>query len=188
MAQKTDLTGKNLWIALGNPGPEYESTYHNAGRLAFDYLLPGVRFEPESRKRFEFAQTGGRTYVRLLAYMNESGPAAAAALKHFHASPGELLVFQDDSDLPLGSFRISCGIGAAGHHGIESLAASLKTKDFYRVRIGIRPPDKERTPASPRLRRAKAGEFVLRKISAAGHKELQSAFREIEKVIVKVEP
>ncbi len=187
MPKKIDLTGRNLWLALGNPGPEYEHTYHNAGRLAFDYLLPKAEFEPESRKRFEFARAGGRIYVRPLSYMNESGPAAAAALRHFQASARELLVFQDDSDLPLGSFRISCGSGAAGHHGIESLLASLKTRDFCRVRIGIRPRVPAGVPAEARSR-AKAGEFVLRKISAADRKKLQSVFREIEKVIVKEEP
>ncbi len=175
---------RRIWVALGTPHPDYEATYHNVGRLALAYFMPETaRFKTEPGGRFEFAKSKERIYVRPLTYMNESGPAVAAALKYFKLKPADILIFQDDSDLGLGSFKISCGSGAAGHHGVESLIRSFKTKEFCRVRIGIRPAD----PA-PELRRAKAGEFVLKKISAADKAKLQSVFRDTERVIVKEEP
>ncbi len=174
----------SIWAGLGNPGGEYEATYHNIGRRALEFFAgKDAEFRKAPGGLFEYAKEGGRIYVRTLSYMNESGPAIRSALKYFEREPGDLVVFHDDSDLPLGSFRISSGSGAAGHHGIESLIKSLKTRDFARVRIGIRPEEEAGLPAEARSKRAKAGEFVLKKISAGDRKKLQLVFSEMEKVM-----
>ena len=173
---------RDLWVGLGNPENEYEGTYHNVGRLAFDHFLKeeGASFRREPNGRFEYLRAPGRIYVRSLVFMNRSGEALRAALKYFRRTPQDLLVFQDDSDLYLGDFKVSCGRGAAGHHGLESAIQTLGTKDFCRVRIGIRPEAGRQRP--------KAEEFVLRRISRRDEKTLQSVFKAIEKLMVKEAP
>lgn len=182
MTSEKSWEGRDMWVGLGNPGPEYENTYHNVGRMALAYFLSDCcTFQAEPGHRFEYVREDERIYVQTLSYMNESGAPVAAALRYFRRTPRSLLVFQDDSDLPFGEFKISCGSGAAGHHGVESLIKNLKTKDFCRVRIGIRPKAQGQV-------RQKASEFVLRKLSAADKKGLQRTLGEIEKLIVKEKP
>jgi len=102
--------------------------------------------------------------------MNESGGFVKKMLRKKGVRPEALLVIHDDSDLNLGSFKLSFGRGSAGHKGAESVIRTLGTKDFWRLRIGIRPIVG---------RRKKAGEFVLKKISAKDKKTLESVFAEI---------
>lgn len=139
-------------IGLGNPDPKYENTYHNVGFLFLDFLGKGVK-------------SG--------VYMNESGKFVAKEIKKAGAKLGELLLVHDDSDIALGSYKFSFGRGAAGHHGVESVQAALKTKDFWRLRIGIRPPQEKI--------RQKAEKFVLKKISPADKKILDNVFEKAAK-------
>ncbi|MBI4085988.1 MAG: aminoacyl-tRNA hydrolase [Candidatus Liptonbacteria bacterium] len=195
-----ELSDIKLLIGLGNPEKAYENTYHNAGRLFADwllktlFLLPDAKFrKPTAPKNFEYLKTEYAVFARPLLFMNESGAAVQAALKFFNAGPEELLVIHDDSDIELGSYKISFGRGAGGHRGAESIIRKLKTKKFWRIRIGIRPPaaDKRRlkNDISENLRsnlresatRAKASEIVLKKISRADEKILDSTFRDIQK-------
>ena len=170
--------GHNFRIiaGLGNPGPEYKATYHNAGRLALDYLLRDAKpdFRAGRDKSFEYAKVGRSIYLRPLVFMNDSGRAVKAALNYFKLAPRELLVLQDDSDLPLGTWRLSSNRGDAGHHGVESLIAQLGRRDFARLRIGIRTREG-----------AKAEEFVLRRLTPMAQKKLYGVFETIEKVIEK---
>lgn len=167
-----------LLVGLGNPGEEYENTYHNVGLQALEHLRPAdCRFRPGGRGKFEYCKTrGGVVLVRPLTFMNESGAATAEALKYFRLKPAAMLVLHDDSDLPLGEWRTAFGRGAAGHHGVESIIRALGTKEFGRARIGVRE------------RPGKAGDFVLRRISPANKKKLQSVFGEMEKLMEKDNP
>ena len=79
------------------------------------------------------------------------------------------MIVQDDSDIYLGNYKLSFGRGAAGHHGVENIQATLKTKNFWRLRIGIRPPNEKL--------RQKSEKFVLKKITAADKKILEEVFR-----------
>lgn len=168
-------------IGLGNPGHEYERTYHNAGALSLSpmaaALAPGA--EPLEFKRykdsFEYASAGSITFVRPLVYMNESGLAVRDALKVLKASPEDIAVAHDDSDLTIGSFKIVRGGGAAGHKGILSIAAHIGTEDFLRIRIGIR--------AANETHRKKAGDFVLSTITPSDMKTLETAFEGIAKAL-----
>lgn len=167
-----------LLIGLGNPGQEYAGTYHNVGLQALENLCPAdCRFRPAGRGKFEYCKRrDGVILARPLTFMNESGLAAAAALKYFRLKPAEMLVLQDDSDLRLGEWRLAFDRGAAGHHGVESIVRAVGSKEFGRARIGIR------------YRPGKAGAFVLRPISPANQKKLQSVFGEMEKLIEKDRP
>lgn len=95
-------------------------------------------------------------FIKPKTFMNESGLAVKSVLKYFSARPSEVIIFHDDSDLPLGTIKISESSNLAGHRGLISVKTETKIVDFKRVRIGIRDP-KEKN-------RKKAEEFVLKNI------------------------
>ena len=148
-----------LIIGLGNPGKEYQNTYHNVGHLFVGYL--------------EEHPLAGIKSLRSDVFMNLSGNFVLRALKHNNAEPDELLIAHDDSDLPIGKYKIDYGRGSAGQKGVEDIQNALKTKDFWRLRIGIRPPQEKI--------RQKAGAFVLKKISSANKEVFVKLFEEITK-------
>ncbi len=150
----------HIIIGLGNPGVEYIHTYHNLGTLFLKELQNayGLSFKNHTSKVFKYAKNGSKIFVEPTVFMNDSGHAIQTALHYFKETPQHLLLAHDDSDLMLGNYKIDFGRGAAGHKGVASVIHALGTKDFFRLRIGIRPltPNKER--------RVKASEFVLKKI------------------------
>ena len=169
-------------IGLGNPGAPYEHTYHNAGALALEAIMAtrrdGIVARPETYKKlFTYLQSPNLTLVRPLTFMNESGSAVREAARKFRVAPKDIILLHDDSDLPLGTWKISRGRGAAGHHGVLSAIAALGSNEFTRVRIGIRPKN-ERV-------REKAEAFVLRKITKADAAILEKTFDEVAKAIEK---
>ncbi len=170
-ASATKSDDIRLVLGLRNPGTEYENTYHNAGGLFVDYLASVVEADFKKAPRFEYAKAGKLIIARSLAYMNESGPVAYAAVKYFGVPAERLFVVHDDSDLTLGTFKITAGQNAAGHHGIESVIDALGTKNFSRIRIGVRPAQEKK--------RRKAGEFVLKRISRKDSDALKGTFNRI---------
>lgn len=142
-----DAAGLKLICGLGNPGPRYAGTRHNAGYMAVARL---ARSHGGSWNRFgDLAQLcsveiGGSPVLLLqpLTYMNSSGRAVRPVLRKWGIAPDSLLVISDDLDLPFGAIRLRPGGGAGGHRGIQSVIDSLGTHQFPRLRIGIgRPPD-----------------------------------------------
>ena len=150
-------------IGLGNPDPQYQNTYHNVGHLFIDYLKSQMS-DIECQM------------LKSDVYMNESGKFVSRQIKKIGIKLEELLIAHDDSDITLGNFKLSYSRGAAGHHGIENIMATLKTKNLWRIRIGIRPP-KEKI-------RQKAENFVLKKISAANKKLLEGVFEKASGEII----
>lgn len=132
-----------LVVGLGNPGPEYEKTRHNAGFLVLDRLAGRWKADWSVETRFMArlarVREAGRQVVlcQPLTYMNLSGQAVGK-LKDFFKIPVErLLVSTDDADLPLGSLRLRPGGSSGGHHGLESIEALLGTREYARQRVGI---------------------------------------------------
>lgn len=116
--------------------------------------------------------------------MNESGRWIEKELKKRGLKPENLLVVHDDSDIEIGKYKLSFGRSSAGHKGAESAIKALKTRNFWRLRIGVRSAgktDAKRTKAGlpAAVQRAKAGDFVLKKISASDKRKLTAAFQEI---------
>jgi PTH1 family peptidyl-tRNA hydrolase len=190
-----------LLVGLGNPGQKYANTYHNAGFLALDYLVKQTKlnnWRVLKSKNFACQEINNLKLVKPLAFMNESGKAVSQALKFFRLSPEEMLVVHDDSDLNLGDFKLSFDRGSAGHHGVESIIRTLKTKSFWRFRVGIRRKSEMRNekleirraglPTVVRLRRTRAKDFVLKKITLADKKILYGVFGAIVKLIEKESP
>jgi len=134
-----------LIVGLGNPGPEYAQTRHNAGFWLLDALarLVHVELKPERRFHGRLARARlGAQEVWLLApdtYMNASGQAVQALAAYYRITPGEILVAHDELDLPPGAARLKKGGGAAGHNGLKDIIARLGT-DFWRLRLGIGHP------------------------------------------------
>jgi PTH1 family peptidyl-tRNA hydrolase len=174
--------GYRLMIGLGNPGTDYENTYHNAGALALDAVASSLSDGSALRwdihkKLFSYARIHNWIFVKPLTFMNVSGVAIREASRKFNIPPDAIVILHDDSDLPLGTWKISRGRGAAGHHGVESAVATLGTNDFVRIRIGIRPENEHV--------RKKAEEFVLRKITKTAAGTLKKTFGEIAEALQK---
>lgn len=168
-------------IGLGNPDKKYENTYHNIGFLFIDYLNrdPKLRIHPNLQ------------IFKSENYMNESGIFVTKIIKKFGVKPRELLIVHDDSDIELGKYKLSFGRGSAGHKGIESIINSLGTKNFWRLRIGIRSFGKisvnQRTDQRKSvISRRKASEIVLKKISEADQKTLEKVFEEVLTKTLKI--
>lgn len=136
-----------LIAGLGNPGPEYHETRHNAGFMVLDRLADQAGI-PLSRKAFsglcgEGRWQGTRLFLlKPLTYMNLSGRSVAAALRFYKLTPAELIVVHDELDLPFGQVKVKEGGGHGGHNGLRSLMAELGSGDFVRIRVGIGRPAK----------------------------------------------
>ena len=160
---------EDRWLVagLGNPGPEYAGTRHNAGYMVAGLLADrmATRFKAQ-RTRNEVAE--GRlagvpvTLAKPRTYMNLSGGPVAALAAFYKIPPARIVVIHDELDIPFGASRLKLGGGDNGHNGLRSITQSLGTNEYYRARFGIgRPPG-----------RMDAATFVLRDFSAAERKEL----------------
>ena len=138
-----------LILGLGNPGPRYELTRHNAGFWVADNLAKKYSIRLDRHKYFSLYGKGeveGLEVViaKPMTYMNESGKAAKSLLSAFSLSPERMLVIHDDIDLPLGKIKKKLKGGDGGQRGIRSTIQSIRTREFARVRVGIgRPEDKD---------------------------------------------
>ena len=134
-----------LIVGLGNPGPTYARTRHNAGFELVDELArrTGVSLRREARHQGELARAGiGGTDVWLLkpmTYMNLSGQSVRSVAGFYRIPPQSILVAHDELDFPPGLVRLKEGGGAGGHNGLRDLIAQLGD-DFWRLRIGIGHP------------------------------------------------
>jgi peptidyl-tRNA hydrolase, PTH1 family len=136
-----------LVAGLGNPGPRYAGSRHNAGAMALELLatrLGAGRFASRYRGRFAEAR-GPRGPLGLLipeTYMNDSGDSVGPAAGALHAEPGRVLVIHDEIDIPFGDVRGKIGGGHGGHNGLRSVQRGLGDGGFLRIRVGVgRPPD-----------------------------------------------
>jgi PTH1 family peptidyl-tRNA hydrolase len=138
-----------LILGLGNPGPRYELTRHNAGFLVLDNLADKYKIKLTQHKyRSLYGKGEIEGFPVILAkpmtYMNESGKAVKALLSAFNLSSEQILVTHDDIDLPLGKIKTKLKGGDGGQLGVRSTIETLRTREFYRVRIGVdRPEDRE---------------------------------------------
>ena len=160
-----------LIFGLGNPGPEYEFSPHNIGFGVVDRLAErrAVRMGRKQGHalcgRFEL---DGREIwlIKPQTMMNLSGLAVREWVAHQGCDPAEILVVADELDLPWGQLRIRQQGGAAGHHGLESVIESLGTKQFTRLRVGVR-PDHARTDSI---------RYLLTPVARSRREELDAIF------------
>ncbi len=133
-------------VGLGNPGPRYDPTRHNAGSWFFRRVAEahGVDLRPEAKFHglVGKAVIGGRSVWLLepTTYMNRSGEAVVALARYYKIAPAAVLVAHDELDLPPGVARLKLDGGHGGHNGLRDIIAKLGTRDFLRLRIGIGHP------------------------------------------------
>jgi PTH1 family peptidyl-tRNA hydrolase len=139
-----------LIVGLGNPGVDYAGTRHNVGadavRLLADRHDGQLRRGRERAEAAEVQLAGKRVVLAIpQTYMNLSGEAVALLIRRYGVTePERLVVVHDELDLPTGRIKVKRGGGLAGHNGLRSIKAHLRTDEFLRVRIGVgRPPSKE---------------------------------------------
>lgn len=163
-----------LLVGLGNPGPEYEGTRHNAG---FWWL-------EEAARRLKTSLVPERAYhglasrvnrplgpVWLLApmtYMNLSGKSVAALARFFKIAPQEILVVHDELDLAPGQMKLKLGGSHAGHNGLKDIHAQLGSADYWRLRLGIGHPGVK----------AEVVSYVLRKPSSEHREAIEKAIEQ----------
>ncbi len=135
-----------LVAGLGNPGPKYAGTRHNAGQMVVELLaerLGAGRFAARYGGRVADVRGPAGPLALLVpqTYMNDSGDCVGPAAGALRASPGQVLVVHDELDLPFGTVRGKVGGGHGGHNGLRSVVRGLGSGDFARLRLGIgRPP------------------------------------------------
>jgi len=142
-----------LVVGLGNPGREHARNRHNVGWLVVDEVAR--RHDASWREKFSGRLAELRIddhRVALLkpeTYMNDSGNSVAAARRFFKLEPDAVLVVHDEVDLEHGRLQARLGGGLAGHNGLRSIAAHLKTPEFLRLRVGVgRPGRGDRRPVA----------------------------------------
>jgi PTH1 family peptidyl-tRNA hydrolase len=133
-----------IWVGLGNPGPQYAMHRHNVGFMALDTLAEVFDFGPVQKKFLGWIQEGriGGDKILLLkpaTFMNESGRSVGEALRFYKLGTDALTVFHDELDLAPFKVKVKQGGGTAGHNGLRSIDQHLGA-DFRRVRIGIGHP------------------------------------------------
>jgi PTH1 family peptidyl-tRNA hydrolase len=158
-----------LLVGLGNPGPEYEATRHNAGFWWLDAAARklGATLAPQ-RSYFGLAAKASTAQgvvwlLQPMTYMNLSGKSVAALARFFKIEPQEILVAHDELDLMPGQVKIKCGGGHAGHNGLRDIHAQLGSADYWRLRLGIGHPGVK----------AEVVDYVLRKPSAEDRELLE---------------
>src|ERR1700757_3205996 len=133
-----------LFVGLGNPGTKYARNRHNIGFLAVDEIARRHGFAPW-RRRFQGETSEGALgaerviLLKPTTYMNESGRSVQEASNFFKIAPGDVIVFQDELELPPGKVRVKIGGGIAGHNGLRSISAHIGN-EYRRVRLGIGHP------------------------------------------------
>jgi len=135
-----------LLVGLGNPGPEYEDTRHNAGFWFIDAVARELKtsLAPE-RSYFGLVarvnlREGPVWLLEPMTFMNLSGKSVGALARFFKIAPGEILVAHDELDLLPGQVKMKLGGSHAGHNGLKDIQAALGSADFWRLRLGIGHP------------------------------------------------
>ena len=158
---------RHLVVGLGNPGPRYAATRHNAGFLVVELLAEriGGRFKAhKGRADVVEGRLAGQPVVlaKPKSYMNESGGPIVSVARFYKVPIERITIVHDDLDLPFGSLRLKRGGGDGGHNGLRSATSALGSKDYLRVRFGIGRPPGRQDPA----------DFVLRDFAAAERKDV----------------
>ena len=135
-----------LVVGLGNPGPEHAGNRHNVGWMVVDELARrhGGTFKGKFSGQLAETRLDGARVALLKpeAYMNLSGRSVSGAARFFKVPPEQVLVVHDEGDFDLGRLQARAGGGLAGHNGLRSIAQSLGTQDFLRLRIGVGRPER----------------------------------------------
>jgi PTH1 family peptidyl-tRNA hydrolase len=165
----TPAARDQLWliVGLGNPGPGYAATRHNAGFMVLDLMASRVGGKFKAHKGRCDVVEGRVVGVRAVlakpkSFMNLSGGPVAAMRDFYKVPASQIVVVHDELDIDYGVIRLKLGGGDNGHNGLRSISSALGTKEYYRVRFGVGRPPGRQDPA----------DFVLKNFSGAEQKDL----------------
>ncbi|MGR6777331.1 aminoacyl-tRNA hydrolase [Sphaerotilus sulfidivorans] len=156
-----------LLVGLGNPGPEYEATRHNAGFWWIDTVARRLGAHLSADKAYHGLvarvnrPTGPIWLIEPQTYMNLSGKSVAPLARFFRIAPEEILVVHDELDVLPGQMKLKQGGSAAGHNGLKDIQAQLGSPAFWRLRLGIGHPGDRAEVAGYVLRKPPASEREL---------------------------
>lgn len=164
---------------LGNPGPKYAMTRHNAGFIFLDLWAMEVHGGTGGRGAWARAPVDAPAEVcrirdhgvewicvKPMGFMNNSGASVASLVRYFKVDPSRLVVCYDDVDVPAGRVKARVGGGHGGHNGVRDIIEKLGSVDFLRVKLGVgRPPDLEGGTADWVLREFSDAELAILKDS-----------------------
>ena len=162
-----------LVIGLGNPGAQYEKTRHNIGWMVLDELARRHNIDIAKRlaeSRVGDGLLGGETKIVLAkpqTFMNDSGRAAQSLCRWYNVETAQMIAVCDDLNLPVGKLRLRASGSDGGQNGLKSIAQSLNSREFARLRFGIGEP-----PARERQERGTAS-FVLRPFDKSEIEDVQ---------------
>lgn len=173
-----------LIIGLGNPGPEYAATRHNAGFQALDFLraafaAPEFRVDPKFFAELSSVVVDGKKVilVKPTTYMNESGRSTRALLDFYKLMPSNIIIIHDDLDIAPGTVRTTDSSRPAGHNGVASIIENLGTQDFFRIRLGIGRPTETAGVCMP------SHDYVLGRFSDEESTTIEKLFPEVETIV-----
>ena len=163
-----------LIVGLGNPGKEYEKTRHNIGFMCLDNYLGDVKWSSKFNGLYYETNIHGEKYifVKPQSYMNLSGGVVRQYKDYFDIDIKDILVIQDDLDLPVGKIRLKINSTAGGHNGIKDIIANLGTDAFARIKVGV-----------SQDRSIDTKDYVLGKIGKDDMKTIVDKFSDINKII-----
>ncbi len=171
---------------LGNPDEKYNKTRHNAGFIIIDKIADSLDLHWTKSKKFnaEVCRHEDTIFIKPMTYMNNSGRAIEAIMSYYGLLPKKmglfkknnseldnLIVVHDDLDIELGKYKKSIGSRSAGHNGVESIIKHLKTKNFERIRVGIKTSLLDKVPGV---------KFVLQRFNKEEIEVINNISKEIE--------
>jgi len=183
-----------LIIGIGNPDEKYQNTRHNVGFMFLDYLINKTKNKEQRTKNktdWEFDKKTNsfisktqldKTLIILAkpqTYVNKSGETVKKLIINYQLSIINLIVVHDDLDIPFGNTKLSFDKNSGGHKGIESVMRALKTKKFYRLRIGLAKPALQKARQQSEKKRDEfVVKMVLSKFSPSEQDQLKKIFKE----------
>jgi len=180
VSEKTEAI--RLIVGLGNPGPNYANTRHNAGAWFIETLCSHYRLslknEPKFNARVAVWSYAGKECRILIpnTYMNHSGQAVSAIVKYYQIPTETILVAHDELDILPGAVRFKTSGGHGGHNGLRDLIHHLKSVDFHRLRLGIGHPG----------HKDEVVDYVLQSPSKEEEKKIHTAIEETITVLPQI--
>jgi len=164
---------RKLLIGLGNPEPKYRNNRHNAGQMFLDYLAQerGLAWKKRKELKSFMAEDKDVVLAKPLVFMNASGEAVKLLVQKLLVDTKDLYVVHDELDLPLGQYKLTFEKSSPLHKGVLSTEQYLKTKDFWRLRIGV----DNRNPEH----RIEGERYVLQDFSKEEAERLRVVFEEV---------
>ncbi len=178
-------------VGLGNPGKKYKNTRHNVGFMVLDALAEelGLTWKTDKKFNADIAKDGDTILVKPLTYMNNSGQSVQAIMSYYNLLPKKLglikkkdadlsealTVIHDELDIGLGKYKITSDSRSAGHNGVQSIINHLKTKNFKRIKIGIKSDLKEKMSGE---------KFVLMNFAKEEQKMINEVIDKIKSILL----